>query len=54
MLTGSGKIVEIQGTAEEDPFTTEEFQSLLNLAQSGCADLIQMQQAALDALTAKA
>lgn len=54
VLTGSGKIVEIQGTAEEDPFTAEEFQGLLNLAQAGCADLIQMQQAALDALTANA
>lgn len=51
VLTGSGKIVEIQGTAEEDPFTAQEFQGLLDLAQSGCADLVRMQQAALDAIT---
>lgn len=54
VLTGSGKIVEIQGTAEEDPFTVEELQGLLDLAQSGCADLVQMQQAALDAVVASA
>lgn len=54
VLTGSGKIVEIQGTAEEHPFTAAEFQNLLNLAQTGCADLVKMQQAALDALTLQA
>jgi ribonuclease PH len=54
VLTGSGRIVEIQGTAEEDPFTAEEFQGLLELAQAGCADLVRMQQAALDAVTASA
>ena len=54
VLTGSGRIVEIQGTAEEDPFTVEEFQGLLDLAQAGCADLVRMQQAALDAVTASA
>ncbi|MEQ8735416.1 MAG: ribonuclease PH [Rhodospirillaceae bacterium] len=51
VLTGSGKIVEIQGTAEEHPFTAAEFQNLLDLAQTGCADLVKMQQAALDAIT---
>ena len=54
VLTGSGKIVEIQGTAEEDPFTAAEFQGLLDLAQAGCADLVRMQQAALDAVVASA
>lgn len=54
VLTGSGKIVEIQGTAEEDPFTAQEFQDLLDLAQGGCADLVKRQQAALDALTVSA
>ena len=54
VLTGSGKIVEIQGTAEEHPFTAAEFQNLLDLAQTGCADLVKMQQAALDALTLQA
>jgi len=47
VLTGSGKIVEVQGTAEEEPFTTEEFQNLLGLAQKGCAELVTLQLAAL-------
>ncbi len=47
VLTGSARIVEVQGTAEEDPFTAEEFQNLLYLAQQGCADLVAMQKAAL-------
>jgi len=54
VLTGSGKIVEIQGTAEEHPFTAAEFQKLLDLAQGGCADLVKMQQTALDALIVQA
>ncbi len=54
VLTGSGKIVEVQGTAEEDPFTADEFTALLTLAQAGCADLVRLQQAALDAVTASA
>ncbi len=49
VLTGSAKIVEVQGTAEEDPFTTDEFLALLTLAQKGVAELVVLQQAALDA-----
>ena len=47
VLTGSAKIVEVQGTAEDEPFTADEFHSLLALAQQGCADLVALQQAAL-------
>lgn len=47
VLTGSGKIVEIQGTAEEAPFSEEEFSTLLALAKSGIAELTQLQQKAL-------
>jgi len=39
VMTGKGGIVEIQGTAEQDPFSEDEFQQLLKLAQTGCADL---------------
>lgn len=39
VITGKGGIVEIQGTAEQEPFSEEEFQSLLNLAKAGCKDL---------------
>ncbi|MDH5723669.1 MAG: ribonuclease PH [Alphaproteobacteria bacterium] len=47
VLTGKGGIVEIQGTAEKEPFSEEEFQSLLNLAKEGCAQITEIQKKAL-------
>ncbi len=47
VLTGNGGIVEIQGTAEQAPFSEAEFQELLNLAKSGCTDLQAAQKKAL-------
>lgn len=47
VITGTGGIVEIQGTAEKDPFTEEQFQKMLELAKAGCADLHNLQKAAL-------
>ena len=47
VLTGSGGIVEIQGTAEETAFTRAEFESLLTLAEQGVSDLSARQRAAL-------
>jgi ribonuclease PH len=47
VLTASGKIVEIQGTAEDHPFEEQEFLSLLSLAKKGVADLVTLQRAAL-------
>ncbi|MEH6402315.1 MAG: ribonuclease PH [Sneathiella sp.] len=47
VLTSDGKIIEIQGTAEEDPFTEAQFSSLFNLAKSGVRDLCEMQRKAL-------
>jgi ribonuclease PH len=48
VLTGAGGIVEIQGTAEGDPFSEEEFIALLHLARAGCADLTSAQTAAIE------
>jgi ribonuclease PH len=39
VITGKGGIVEIQGTAEKEPFSEAEFLELLALAKKGCADL---------------
>ena len=39
VLTSSNGIVEIQGTAEETPFSEEEFTAMLRLARSGCEEL---------------
>jgi ribonuclease PH len=47
VLTGSGKFVEIQGTAEQVPFSRDELDSLMGLAEKGIAELTAIQQAAL-------
>tara|TARA_B100000963_G_scaffold338181_1_gene334823 strand:- start:140 stop:877 length:738 start_codon:yes stop_codon:yes gene_type:complete len=46
VLTASGGIVEIQCTAEQTPFTPEQFSRMLNLAQNGCAALFAQQLSA--------
>ena len=45
VITESGGLVEIQATAEGDPFTDEQFAALLSLAKGGCAALSEQQQA---------
>ena len=47
VLTGKGGIVEIQSTAEEEPFSEEEFLRLLRLARIGCDDIKSAQEKSL-------
>ena len=47
VMTNDGKIIEIQGTGEEEPFTTEELTQLLTLAKKGCLDIYEKQKEAL-------
>jgi len=47
ICTGDGRFVEIQGTAEREPFDREMLDELLALAVGGCATLTKLQQAAL-------
>jgi ribonuclease PH len=47
VLTGSGGIVEIQATAEAEPFAEDRFAKLLALARGGIASLVLMQRTAL-------
>ncbi len=47
VMTGSGGIVEIQGTAEKDPFTEEEFTQLMGLAKGGISRLVSLQKTAV-------
>jgi ribonuclease PH len=47
VLTGSGKIIEIQATAEGAPFDEEIFNAMLNLARAGIGELTKLQRAAL-------
>ena len=49
IMTGQGGIVEIQGTAEGEPFTREQMNTLVDLAQAGIRSLIAAQQGALAA-----
>lgn len=46
VMTGSGGLVEVQGTAEGTPFSRAELNALLDLAESGIHKLVAAQQAA--------
>ncbi|HVJ53603.1 MAG TPA: ribonuclease PH [Aliidongia sp.] len=50
VLTASGKIVEIQATAEAAPFAEEQFASLLKLARKGIGELTRLQRGAITGL----
>jgi ribonuclease PH len=47
VITGSGGLVEVQGTAEGAPFSEEELMALLSLAKGATARLVAMQKAAV-------
>ena len=49
VITGSGGLVEVQGTAEGKPFSEDELLSLLRLAKAGVAQLVEWQKAAVAA-----
>ena len=49
VMTGSGKFVEIQGTAEQVPFSRDELDKLMGLAEKGIGEITALQQAALSA-----
>ena len=48
VITGRGDFVEVQGTAEERPFTMAQMDAMRQLALDGCQKLTQMQKQALD------
>jgi ribonuclease PH len=47
VMTGSGGLVEVQGTAEGKPFTEADLLSLLSLARTGIARLVELQKSAV-------
>ena len=47
VMTGSGGIVEVQGTAEGEPFSQEMLMKLLALAQKGVGELVELQKKAI-------
>lgn len=47
VMTATGKLIEVQGTAEQEPFSRSEFDSLLDLAYNGIQQFAQQQNEAL-------
>ena len=47
VMTGTGGIVEVQGTAEEKPFARAQFNELLDLAEAGIRELVALQAKAV-------
>jgi len=47
VMTGEGQFVEVQGTAEGQPFDRDELNRLLDLAAAGCTELTMIQREAL-------
>ena len=47
VMTGSGNIVEVQGTAEKTPFSEEQLLALLALARKGVGKLVDLQKMAV-------
>ena len=47
VITGSGGLVEVQGTAEGKPFSEDEFLALLRLAKGGVTRLVELQKLAV-------
>jgi ribonuclease PH len=48
VCTGDGRFVELQGTAEGEPFTQEQMDALLALARGGLQTLLAAQRAAVE------
>jgi ribonuclease PH len=44
VITGPGKFIEVQGTAEESPFDRSQLDAMLQMAANGVQDLIAMQR----------
>ncbi|MFV0321958.1 MAG: ribonuclease PH [Alphaproteobacteria bacterium] len=47
VLTAKGGIVEVQGTAEEEPFSDEQFAALMGLAKDACREIVGLQRKAI-------
>jgi len=50
VMTGDGRLVEVQGTAEGDPFTRRQMEQLLDAAAGGIEELFRLQQQALEGI----
>jgi len=48
VMTDTGKLIEVQGTAEEEPFSFDEMNEMMQLAKHGINELFDVQKAALN------
>jgi ribonuclease PH len=46
-MTGAGRFIEVQGTAEGTPFSRSELDELLALAEKGITEIFELQQVTL-------
>ncbi|AZK48335.1 ribonuclease PH [Paenibacillus lentus] len=53
VMTGQGQFVEVQGTGEENPFSREELNKMLELAEQGIHEMIEIQREALGPIASK-
>ena len=51
VCTGDARFIEVQGTAERDPFTRQQMDGLLELARKGIEQLVQAQREAIGQAT---
>ncbi|MFN7194518.1 MAG: ribonuclease PH, partial [Rhodospirillales bacterium] len=47
VMTGDGKLIEVQGTAERDPFDQDQLLAMLALARKGVGELVALQKQAI-------
>ena len=53
VMTGDGRFVEVQGTAEGEPFDQDQLQSMLRLAEKGIVELTEIQKTTIEKATAE-
>jgi ribonuclease PH len=51
VMTGSGKFIEVQGTAENSPFTKKQMERMAGIAQQGIKELLNAQKKAIASLS---
>ena len=50
VMTSNGKFVEMQGTAEKEPFSDKDFETMKNLSRRGCKQILEVQKRAIGTL----
>jgi len=50
-MTGAGKFIEVQGTAETSPFTRRQMERMAEIAETGIKELLKTQKNVIGSLT---